>query len=312
MRWKPTGRSDADDNVEDRRGQGGGGGGFSRGGLGGGLPMGKGKGIGGVIILILAAVLGGGKFLGGGGDGGGFGNIGNAVDNNFPQAPAATGNGGYPAGADPEAKLKDFAKSVFSDTQATWSTVFKEGGSTYRPAKMILFSGSTDSTCGPASAATGPFYCPPDRSVYLDLGFYKELRDKYGAPGEFAQAYVIAHEVGHHVQNLLGINDQVRQRSQAEPRQANELSVRLELQADCMSGVWAQSQFGRGNLTDQDIQDGLNAAAAVGDDRIQKAATGRINPESFTHGSAEKRAKWFNEGFAAGSINACNTFNQDI
>ncbi len=310
MRWKPTGRSDRDDNVEDRRGQGGGGFGRRSGGLGGGLPMGKGKGIGGVIILIIAAIFGGGQLLsGGGGDGGGFGGVGNAVENTFPEAPAAADTGDLSGAPDPNAELKKFVKYVFVDSQETFRGIL---GSKYRNARLVTFSDATQTGCGQASAETGPFYCPPDQTVYIDFGFYRELQNKFGAPGDFAQAYVIAHEMGHHVQTLLGINEQVRQRSQAEPRDANPLSVRLELQADCLAGVWAQSQFARGNLEEGDIEEGLGAAAAVGDDRIQKQATGRISPENFTHGTSEQRAKWFNEGFAAGNINACNTFNQDI
>ncbi len=195
-----------------------------------------------------------------------------------------------------------------------WTDLFAQAGQQYRPADLVLFEGSTNSACGGATSAIGPHYCPLDEQIYIDLGFFDELQRRFGASGgDFAEAYVIAHEVAHHVQNLLGISDQVNALSQQDPSQRNGLSVRLELQADCWSGVWAHSIYQRGDVLEPgDIEEALSAAAAVGDDRIQAQSGGRINPESWTHGSSEQRVAWFSTGYETGDPNACDTFSADI
>jgi len=207
-----------------------------------------------------------------------------------------------------EEELVGFVSYVLDDTQAVWARVFEESGVAYEDARLVLFRGAVQSACGGASATSGPFYCPLDAKVYLDLSFYEALRSRYGAPGDFAQAYVIAHELGHHVQNLLGTASEVRQLQGARPEIANRLSVALELQADCYAGVWGASVAERGELERGDLEEGLTAAAAVGDDRLQEQATGRVNPETFTHGSSEQRMRWFGTGFETGDPNACDTF----
>jgi uncharacterized protein len=201
---------------------------------------------------------------------------------------------------------------VQGDAQDFWTEEFEAAGRPYQRAKLVLFRDQVSSGCGLASSATGPFYCPLDRKVYIDLGFFNELNQRFQAPGDFAQAYVLAHEVGHHVQQELGIEQEVRQQSQANPDDANELSVRLELQADCLAGVWARSTYDRGILESGDLQEGLTAASAVGDDRIQSQAQGRIDPESFTHGTSEQRSKWLQTGFDSGRLEACDTFSGDV
>jgi uncharacterized protein len=198
-----------------------------------------------------------------------------------------------------------FAKDVLNDVQKTWSQIL---GREYKPTTLVLFTDETASGCGFAQAATGPFYCPSDQKVYLDLAFYDELRRRFGAPGEFAQAYVLAHEVGHHVQDLLGIERQVRNAQQQNPRNANELSVRLELQADCLAGVWGHSTQERHLLDPGDVESGLAAAAAIGDDRLQKQASGRVSPESFTHGTSAQRVEWLRRGLTEGTVESCDTF----
>jgi uncharacterized protein len=272
--------------VQDRRAASPAGGGLSR------LPIGglAGGGIGGVIILLLVLFMSGGLF---GGDEG---------------APGGPGDSAIPRGADPEADLVSFVSFVFDDAQATWSEEFQALGESYRPARMVLYREATDSGCGFATSDVGPFYCPADETVYLDLGFFEELRQRYGAEGDFAQAYVIAHEVAHHVQTLLGISDRVQRLSGGDPAEANELSIQQELQADCLAGVWGQSTRERGLLESGDVQEGLGAAAAVGDDRIQKEATGEIDPDTWTHGSSEQRQNWFQNGLSSGSFEACDTF----
>ena len=197
---------------------------------------------------------------------------------------------------------------VVDDVQAAWTREFQKTGKTYQRAKLVVFRDRWPSGCGEADAGTGPFYCPPDQKVYVDLGFYDELRARFGAPGDFAQAYVIAHEIGHHVQHLLGVAGQVREAQRARPAQANALSVRLELQADCLAGIWAHSTRQRSLLEAGDLEEGLGAAAAVGDDRLQRMATGRVSPESWTHGSSRQRAEWFRRGFESGSYQSCDTF----
>ena len=251
-----------------------------------GFPIGAtGGGIGGIIVLLLFLYLSGA--LGGG-------------DTEAPEAP--------PPGEDPEAELVSFVSFVFDDAQSTWTDIFEESERNYRPAEMVLFRDATDTACGFASSDVGPFYCPADERVYLDLGFFEELRDRFGAEGDFAQAYVIAHEVAHHVQLLLGINERAQRLSQENPSRSNELSIQQELQADCFAGVWGRSTRERGLLEAGDVQEGLEAAAAVGDDRIQREATGRVNQETWTHGSSQQRRTWFERGFRSGDSDDCNTF----
>jgi predicted metalloprotease len=282
VRWTPGGRSQ---DLEDRRGEGGSGGGFIPGG-------GRGLGLGGLVILLILSLIFKRDFLGLlGGDG---------------------GQGGAPTGqvatSPEEEKLTDFVSFVLDDAQGTWERLFAARGSSYRHAKLVLFRDAIQSACGFAQSATGPFYCPGDEKVYIDLGFYDELRRRFGAPGDFAEAYVLAHEIGHHVQRLLGTEEQVRQAQQRRPDLGNELSVRLELQADCYAGVWANSTAHRDILEQGDVEEGLNAAAAVGDDRIQRMGGGAVHPEAFTHGSSQQRTQWFQTGFKSGQIDACDTF----
>ena len=288
MRWTPGGTSG---DIEDRRDQGGGGRGFGFGGLR--------LGLGGLLILgVLSLVFKQNFFalLDGGG--------------NTAPGPAAVSNAD-PAKDAAERPLVEFVSFVLDDTQHTWDQVLPEqSGTPYRHAKLVLFRDYTQSGCGGAESATGPFYCPLDEKVYIDLSFYDELKRRFGAPGEFAQAYVLAHEVGHHVQKILGIEGKVRRLQQQDPGAANPLSVKMELQADCLAGVWAHSTQRRGLLDPGDVQSALGAAAAVGDDHIQQMARGRVQPETFTHGSSEQRMSWFNKGLNTGSINACNTFGQ--
>jgi predicted metalloprotease len=210
-------------------------------------------------------------------------------------------------------QLADFVSVVLADTEDTWSPIFAAAGRDYEEPRLVLFSGAVQSACGMAGAAMGPFYCPADRKLYIDLGFYDELKRRFRAPGDFAQAYVIAHEVGHHVQNLLGISDQVQAMQQRVGQaEANELSVRLELQADCLAGIWGyHTQRERDMLESGDLEEALNAAAAIGDDRIQRETTGRVMPDSFTHGSSAQRVKWFRIGFDSGDVDQCDTFVAD-
>jgi uncharacterized protein len=304
MRWRPGKTSG---NIEDRRGQGGGMGGF---GGGGGLPIPMGRmgggGVVGVIILIVIYFLA----IKGGGGGGGFDVP--APGSAFPQVPQSGNGTASVPGSPNEDQEKQFVDFVQGDAQDFWSGQFQAAGRSYQPAKVVLFRGQTDSGCGAASSATGPFYCPLDQKVYLDLGFFQELNQRFKAPGDFAEAYVVAHELGHHVQQQLGIEGKVRQQSQDNPDDANALSVRLELQADCLAGVWARSTYDRGILEDGDLQEGLTAAAAVGDDRIQQQANGRIDPETFTHGTSEQRDHWLQTGFDSGKLESCDTFSGDI
>jgi predicted metalloprotease len=259
---------------------------------------GRAGGVGGIGIIVIALIA---IFLG--------------VDPSFlfqggpmpgqsyqqsPQAP--------PSAAEEE--LKEFVSVVLADTEDTWHPLFEQIDRTYQEPTLVLFSGAAESACGFANAAVGPFYCPGDRQVYIDLGFFEELSDRFGAPGDFAQAYVLAHEVGHHVQTLLGISDQVRSvREQLGEADANALSVRQELQADCFAGIWANHADRSRQLLEQgDIEEGLRAASAIGDDRLQRQAQGYVVPESFTHGSSEQRMRWFQAGFAEGELSACDTF----
>jgi predicted metalloprotease len=209
-----------------------------------------------------------------------------------------------------EDKMADFVAAVLGSTEETWAEIFARSGRTYRKPVLVLFTDAVQSACGYTQAAAGPFYCPPDQKLYIDLAFYRDLQDRFRAPGDFAQAYVIAHEVGHHVQNLLGIADKVQAaRQRANPRQSNEFSVRMELQADCLAGIWAaHANRTKRILEPGDVEEGLNAAAAVGDDRMQQAARGRVSPDSFTHGSARQREQWFRRGLEGRDLKACDTF----
>ncbi|HET7169102.1 MAG TPA: neutral zinc metallopeptidase [Candidatus Limnocylindrales bacterium] len=296
MKWK---RNTGFDQIEDRRGQGGGGLGGALGGGGGGIPIpipgGRtGGGIGGIIIsiilfLLVSGVLGGGMPSLGGLGGGGAAQPGGTLD--------------------PQSDTDQQLAYIVNDIQTFWASTFKAAGRDYPETKLVLFEGGTSSSCGPASAATGPFYCPADQKVYLDLGFFDELRSRFGAQGgDFAMAYVVAHEFGHHVQNALGIAERVQQTSQQDPSQQNALSVRMELQADCLAGVW--SHAAATDLQPGDIDEALSAASAVGDDRIQQSTSGRVDPESWTHGSAEQRVAWFTKGYQSGSSDDCDTFAQ--
>jgi len=273
------------DNVEDRRGGGG----------GGGLPMG-GKGIGlGTIVLALVAMY--------------FGVDPSIVLNQAVESPAPSA-ASRPAGPPANDAESKFIRHVLAETEDTWQQIFRQNGKQYTEPTLVLFSGATRTACGVGQAAMGPFYCPADQKVYIDLSFYQELKSRYKAPGDFAQAYVIAHEVGHHVQNLLGISGKVQAaRERASEREANALSVRLELQADCLAGVWAKNaDAARGILEAGDVEEALQAATAIGDDTLQKQAQGYAVPDSFTHGSAEQRMRWFKRGMASGQLAACNTF----
>jgi predicted metalloprotease len=279
MEWKPGGVSD---DVEDRRDSSGG-------GLGG-----RHIGIGGfLVLLILSFVFHRNLFTLFLGDSG-------------SDRPAATS---APASGAAQSTEVQFVSFVLDDVQGTWQNLLPaQGSKQYRHAKLVLFRDSMESACGQAETATGPFYCPGDEKVYLDLGFFDELKNRFGAPGEFAQAYVIAHEIGHHVQKLLGIEGKVQRMRESNPAQANPLSVRLELQADCFAGVWAMSTEQRKIIDRSDVAAAMRAAAAVGDDRLQKMATGHVRPESFTHGSSQQRTQWFQSGLNSGQISACDTF----
>jgi predicted metalloprotease len=274
----------------------------------GGLSMGRGVtvpgglGVTGVIVFLLIQVLSGG----GGGSSDSFG-----VDDPFGQgtrAPAADGQG-IPAKQDPERDLKEFSVYVFSNTLDTWTRIFKQQGNGFQRAKVVLYRDAVSTGCGDASSAVGPFYCPADERVYLDLSFYADMESELGAPGDFAWAYVIAHEVGHHVQEQLGTSAEVDSTRREHPDQANALSVRLELQADCYAGVWSHTVFEAGDLEKGDIREAIRASAAVGDDRLQRRANGQVNPDTFTHGTSEQRTAWFNRGRTSGEPASCDTFS---
>ena len=219
------------------------------------------------------------------------------------------GSAAIPASQDPERDLRDFSAYVFTRAQEDWERRFERDGKRYERAKLVLYRDGVSTGCGSASSAVGPFYCPADENVYLDLSFYDDMARQLGAPGDFAWAYVIAHEVGHHVQQQLGTSDEVRRLSQESPGEANELSVRQELQADCYSGVWAYSVFAAGDLEEGDVEEATTAAAAVGDDRLQRRAGGSVNPDSFTHGTSEQRTRWFERGRTSGDPADCDTFS---
>jgi hypothetical protein len=299
MRW--LGRRQSG-NIEDRRGQAGPGG-FGGAGprIGMGLPgggRGGGLGIGAVVVILFVAwVAGVNPFeILGGPEGG----------------PAQRGSSQQPSGqmGAPSDEGGQFVATVLADTEDSWGRIFAGGGTRYAPPTLVLFTGSTESACGFASEAMGPFYCAGDRKVYIDLAFYAELRDRFNAPGDFAEAYVIAHEIGHHVQNLLGTLPEVdRMRGQAGETEANQLSVRLELQADCYAGIWAHFAEQKGILEVGDIDEALNAAAQIGDDAIQMRTQGYVVPESFNHGTSAQRSRWFKRGYNQGDLAACDTFS---
>jgi uncharacterized protein len=285
MRWTPGGRSK---DLEDERAQTGASGGLRRGGMK--------VGLGGIVVLALLSVIFKQDFL-------------SLIDTGQGVTTYSTGE----TQPDPERDASEepqvqFVSFVLDDVQNTWKQVFPAMGAEYRNAKLVLFRDYIESGCGSAEAATGPFYCPEDEKVYIDLGFYDELKERFGAPGEFAQAYVLAHEIGHHVQKILEIESNVRELQSRYPTQAKELSVGMELQADCLAGVWGHSTAQRNILEKGDVESGLGAAAAVGDDRIQRMSMGRVSPESFTHGSSAQRVEWFNRGLTQGTVDACNAF----
>ena len=292
------------DDVVDRRAETRG----ARGAAGLALP----GGIVAALIVIAISLLGGGALLGGGGDGdGGLGDILGQIAG----APAVSGprSTAVPGAPDPDAETVEWVRYVVDDIQDSWTAQFQQGGGTYVRAKVVLFSDGVDTGgCGFAPSQVGPFYCPADKQVYLDLTFFDELATKYNAPGDFGAAYVIAHEIGHHVQNVTGVSEGVRKQQQKKPSAANELSVRLELQADCLAGVWAHNTYENVVLERGDIDEGLAAAAAVGDDRLQKQAGVRVNSESWTHGSSEQRKAWFTTGYESGDPDECDTFSGDI
>jgi len=297
MEWRGRRQSD---NVEDQRGS-------SMGGLGGGgfrIPMGGrgggGLGIGGIVVLLIICWITGINpltLLSGGDIGGGS-------------------NGGYqqdagraPANDDTTA----FVRTILADTEDTWQAIFQQNGGTYRDPKLVLFSGQVNSACGFASSATGPFYCPNDQKVYLDTDFFDQLSQKFKASGDFAEAYVVAHEVGHHVQNLLGILPKVNeQRQRMSEADSNKMSVRVELQADCFAGVWGKATDQKGILESGDLQEALNAAQQIGDDTLQKRSQGYVVPESFNHGTSAQRMTWFKRGFDSGDMKACDTFSGNV
>lgn len=294
MRWRrgqPRSR-----NLEDRRFETGGGRRMR-------LPIGRrgaGFGLGGLAVLFIFSMLMGQDFfsllgaLGGGG--------GPTVDTAPP--PRSTGTASAA-----EEETVDFVSFLLDDLQEVWRHLLpRTMNAQYRDSQLVLFRDAIQSACGFASAASGPFYCPGDSKVYVDLGFFDELRRRFGAPGDFAQAYVLAHEIGHHVQNVLGIEAQVRQLQRSRPSVRNQLSVMMELQADCFAGVWGNSTQRREMLERGDVEEGLNAAAAIGDDRIQRQTTGYVNPESFTHGSSQQRVQWFRQGLHTGDPNSCDTY----
>ncbi|HUQ49689.1 MAG TPA: neutral zinc metallopeptidase [Terriglobales bacterium] len=277
MRWTPGGRSS---NLEDRRG----GGGFG----GGGLKL----GIGGTLVLLVLSFVFKQDFF-------------SMIDSGAAGAPTEQSQ---PVNDPKEEPMVQFVSFVLDDAQATWRKVMERNGRDYRDARLVLFREGVRSECGSAQSAMGPFYCPADQKVYIDLGFYDDLKRRFGADGDFAQAYVLAHEIGHHVQHQLGIDEQVREQQRNNPGARNQLSVRMELQADCFAGIWAHSTEQRKILEKGDVDEALGAAAAIGDDRLQKQSTGRISPESFTHGTSQQRSEWFRRGLESGRVDACNTF----
>jgi predicted metalloprotease len=300
VKWRRGGKG----RIEDRRGAGG--------GLGGGIPIPMGKaaggGIGGLIVVLLVVLLSGG--LPGGG-GGGFG-----IDpgtGGLGAAPPGSGESALENAPADDDEQEAFVRFVVGDVEDTWREVFAESGQQYEESTTVLYDDAVQTQgCGNAPSSVGPFYCPADRKVYIDLTFFRELSGRFGAPGDFARAYVIAHEIGHHVQNLLGVSSDVNRQQQEDPDSANELSVRLELQADCLAGIWGHTAFREQLLEEGDLEEGLGAAAAVGDDRLQEQAGRRVDRESWTHGSSEQRTRWFRRGFDTGDPRECDTFAGDL
>ncbi len=283
MRWMGGRQSD---NIEDRRGFGG--------------PLVAGGGIGTVVLVLLALFFGFDPRV--------------ILQGDAPTTPPATQQSPAPS-ASPSGHddLRDFVATVLADTEDTWRALFSRMGREYRDPRLVLFNGAVQSACGIAGAATGPFYCPQDQKVYLDLDFFRALRERFRAPGDFAQAYVIAHEVGHHVQKQLGISDRVMAERRRGGSQANAASVRLELQADCFAGIWAHhAERTRHILEAGDVEEALNAAAAIGDDRLQRQTQGRVAPETFTHGTSKQRVQWFTRGIESGDLRRCDTFGGSV
>lgn len=282
MRWQGGRRSS---NIEDRRG-----GGFGR-------PLAVGGGAASILVALLVMFLGGDP-------------------SSIPSGPSSdvgVGGSGTGTGDPAQERLKDFVSVILADTEDTWPGLLEPQGVRYVQPRLVLFSDGVRSACGIQGSAVGPFYCPPDQRVYLDLGFFDELERRFGAPGDFAQAYVVAHEVGHHVQNLLGISDQVHaRRARVGEEESNALSVRMELQADCFAGIWAHHAQKERNILEQgDVEEGLAAASAIGDDTLQRRAQGHVVPESFTHGSSAQRVTWFRRGLEQGTLEACDTFGDN-
>lgn len=276
MRWTPGGRSR---NLEDRRGMGG---------------LGKGLGIGGTVIVLALSLL-----------------TGRNLFNDLGVEPGAGVGTGSPMTAADSAREENevlFVSFVLDDADSTWANVLSRYNHPYEPPKLVLFRNSTQSGCGFAQSAMGPFYCPLDQKIYIDLGFYDELKTRFGADGDFAQAYVLAHEFGHHIQHLAGTDARVRQAQGSDPGSANQLSIRMELQADCYAGIWANSTQKRNILSAGDVDEAMSAASAVGDDRIQQQSGQRVNVDAFTHGSAQQRMEWFGRGFQSGDLKSCDTF----
>ncbi|HEX6575567.1 MAG TPA: neutral zinc metallopeptidase [Gemmatimonadaceae bacterium] len=276
MRWTPSGRSG---NLEDRRGMGG---------------LGKGLGIGGTVVILALSLL-----------------TGRNLFNDLGVEPGVNAGAGQPMTPEDSAREESevqFVSFVLDDNDSTWQKVLARYNQPYTAPKLVLFRNSTQSGCGYAQSAMGPFYCPLDQKIYIDLGFYDELKTRFGASGDFAQAYVLAHEFGHHIQHLSGTDEQVRRAQGENPGDANQYSVRLELQADCYAGVWANSTQKRNILEPGDVQEAMTAASSVGDDRIQQQSGQRVNVDAFTHGSAQQRMEWFNRGYQSGDLRACNTF----
>ena len=287
MQWTP---GDISEDIEDRRESSGGGGGASFGGFGGGS-----LGIGGTLVLVVLSLIFKQDFF-------------SMFSGGAPEPSRRIETTAGPSRSAGEKREVQFVSVVLDDVKRNWDRLLPQSGASYRHAKLVLFRDYWQSGCGAAESATGPFYCPADEKVYVDLSFFDELRQRFGAPGEFAQAYVLAHEIGHHVQKILGIEGKVRRLQQTDPREVNPLSVKLELQADCFAGIWANSTEQRKIIDASDVDSGLKAAAAVGDDRLQRMAGRSVSPESFTHGSSAQRMGWFRRGLEEGRMSACNTF----
>ena len=295
MRWKGRRRSS---NVEDRRGQSAGIGAASGSGLLSFIPMLVRSKTGRIILLVGVVVFFGGRMMG------------------IDLLPLLLGGGGGTVSSEPreltaqEIEMGEFVSAVLADTEDTWQAIFQQQGGTYKEPTLVLFSNRVNSACGMASAAVGPFYCPADQKLYVDLSFFQDLKNRHGAPGDFAQAYVIAHEVGHHVQTLMGISSQVRKAQQGISKaQANALSVKQELQADCFAGLWGHAANTERQILDPgDLEEALTAASAIGDDRLQRESGRGVVPDSFTHGTSAQRVEWFRRGFESGDLAACDTF----